>query len=289
MDYEIQKLTSKQFPPLLEEINDPPESLYIKGEYPDVEENKFLCIVGSRKYTSYGKEVTKFIIEGLRGYPIVIISGLAMGIDSIAHESALENGLKTIAVPGSGLGDGVIYPRVNYNLSQRIIKAGGALVSEFAPDFKATPWSFPQRNRIMAGLSNAVLVIEANEKSGTLITARLASEYNRDLMVVPGSIFNETSKGSHLFLKIGATPITSAKDVLSVFGLVDSDVDNVKLFDDMDLSEDEKIILNVLDEPLEKDTLVLKSDLPIHRVSIALSSLEMKGFIKESLGEIFRI
>jgi len=289
MNNDIQKLTTAQFPPLLKEISDPPKVLYMRGEYPDAVSNKFLCVIGSRKYSNYGKEVTKALIRGLRGYPIVIVSGLAIGIDAIAHESAIDNGLTTVAVPGSGISDSAIYPKVNYNLAQRIIKSGGSLVSEFEPEFKATPWSFPQRNRIMAGISHAVLVIEASEKSGTLITARLASEYNRDVFVVPGSIFQESSKGPHLFLKIGATPITSSSDILNAFGFGDGDKETGKLFDDIELTDDERKILNTLDEPLEKETLIERSGLPVHRVSIALSSLEMKGFVRESLGEIFRL
>ena len=142
-------LTKEQFPELLREITDPPKKLFIKGELPS-EEMKFLCVVGSRKYSPYGKEVCRTLIEGLKGYDVVIVSGLALGIDAIAHEAALEVGLTTIAVPGSGLGDKVLHPSTNRNLAKRILDAGGALVSEFEEDFKATYYSFPQRNRIMA-------------------------------------------------------------------------------------------------------------------------------------------
>ena len=120
---------------------------------------------------------------------------LLLGIDSIAHRSALDAGLKTIAVPGSGLDDDALYPREHLQLAREIVEKGGALVSEYEPDFKATTWSFPRRNRIMAGLSKAVLVVEAERPSGTLITARLALDYGRDVFAVPGSIFSETSRG----------------------------------------------------------------------------------------------
>src|SRR3989344_5297892 len=162
MNWEIKKLTSGNFPPQLLEIPQPPKELFI---------------VGSRKYTTYGKEACEKLIEGLRGYPIVIVSGLALGIDSIAHKKALDVGLTTIAFPGSGLDPKVLYPATNAHLAERIVEAGGAVISEFEPDFRATPWSFPQRNRLMAGISDAVLVIEAEQKSGTLITSRLATEY----------------------------------------------------------------------------------------------------------------
>jgi len=288
MERDIYKLTLPEFPPLLQEINDPPEVLYIKGEYPEIENTFFLAVVGSRKYSRYGEAVTKFLIEGLRGYPVVIVSGLAMGIDTIAHKSAMENGLKTVAVPGSGLAKEVLYPRINQGVASRILEKGGALVSEFEPSFKATPWSFPQRNRVMAGLSHAVLVIEAGEKSGTLITARLASEYNRDVLVIPGSVFDEGSKGPHIFLKIGATPITSQEDLRSALGFHDEGA-RVTLFEDMDLSEDEMFILSLLDSPQDKEELIEQSGLPTHRVSSAISSLEIKGCVVERMGSLHRL
>ena len=132
----------------------------------------------------------KHLIEGLRGYPIVIVSGLAYGADAAAHRAALEVGLPTVAVPGSGLDWDILYPRANVGLAREILKAGGALLSEEEPETKAADWTFPKRNRVMAGLSRATLIIEAKELSGSLITARLTVEYNRELLVVPGSIFS---------------------------------------------------------------------------------------------------
>ena len=192
MQYEIKKLARKDWPPLLEEINQLPERLFYVGKIPDWS-RKLLCIVGARKNTSYGKEAAETFIEGLRGYPITIVSGLALGIDSIAHRAALKNNLSTIAVPGSGLSLKVLHPQSHTHLAQEITDKDGMLMNEFEPEFKATQWSFPQRNRIMAGMSHATLIIEAEKKSGTLITARLAAEYNRDVLALPGSIFNTTS------------------------------------------------------------------------------------------------
>src|SRR3989344_2850683 len=185
MSYEIKTLNKKDWPPLLKQINDPPKTLNYAGQIPDYE-RKFLCVVGSRKYTSYGKEVVNSIISDLRGFPITIISGLALGIDSIAHRTAMKNGLPTIAVPGSGLSPRALQPQSHLRLAEEIVRSGGTLMNEFDPNFKATHWSFPQRNRIMAGLSNATFVIEAEKKSGTLITARLAIDYNRDVLTLPG-------------------------------------------------------------------------------------------------------
>jgi DNA processing protein len=213
----IQTLKQKYWPKKLFEIPQPPKQLYIRGELP---KNQFtLCVVGSRKHSSYGKEICEHLISGLKGYPITIVSGLAYGIDTLAHKSAIEAGLKTVAVPGSGISDGSMYPKTNLKLAKKIIKSGGCILSEFDPDLKATSWSFPKRNRIMAGLSDAVLVIEAEEKSGTLITSRLATDYNREVLTIPGSIFSSNSKGPHMLIRLGATPITCVEDILEVFGL----------------------------------------------------------------------
>jgi DNA processing protein len=180
---------------------------------------KLLAVVGSRKYTDYGKELVEYLLDGLRGHNIGIVSGLALGIDSLAHEAALRNNLYTLAIPGGGLSPTAIYPRTHVGLAEKILKSGGGLLSEYDSDFKATTWSFPQRNRIVAGISNATLVIEAGEKSGSLITARLTADYNRELLVVPGNIFSNNSKGTHQFLKLGAIPITEPSDILNVLGI----------------------------------------------------------------------
>lgn len=281
----IQRLAPTKFPELLKEISDPPKELYLRGTLPSAEGLKYLCVVGSRRYTSYGKQVCETLIEGLSGYPIVIVSGLALGIDGIAHSAALRAGLTTIAVPGSGLGAQVLYPRNHVPLAQQILQAGGALLSEFPPDFKATPWSFPQRNRIMASMSHATLLIEAGEKSGTLITARLASEYNRDVLVVPGSIFSATHKGSHQFLRLGATPITSSADILDALDVnLQPKTDNQQRF--KDLSPEEQKVLELLREPLSRDELIRALDMPTHQANILLSAMELKGFITEELGRV---
>lgn len=278
-------LTKKQFPPLLSEIPDAPKQLYYRGTLPDWNANKFLCIVGSRKYSGYGKEVCEQLIAGLSGYPVVVVSGLALGIDSIAHKAALKAGLKTIAVPGSGLDWNVLYPASHINLAKEIINAGGALLSEFAHDFKATPYSFPQRNRIMAGMSHAILVIEAEKKSGTLITSRLGTEYNRDVLTVPGSIFSAGSSGPHMLIRLGATPITSPAELLEALGFKKDEKETTKR-DYSQCSSNEKALLELLAEPLTRDELIHRSGMNASEANSTLSILEIKGFIKESLGEI---
>src|SRR3984885_1716838 len=164
MSDSIRELSPEEFPELLKEINDPPKKLRLRGELPNLE-NKMLCIVGSRKYSAYGREMCESIIKGLSDYPITIVSGLALGIDSIAHRAALRAGLQTIAVPGSGLSSKALHPQAHVELANEIVENGGGLLSEYADDFKATQWSFPQRNRIMAGMCHATIVIEAEKKS----------------------------------------------------------------------------------------------------------------------------
>jgi DNA processing protein len=280
----IKKLKKEEFPKALLEIPQPPKTLYMKGDWPK-ENAIYLCVVGSRKFTSYGKDACEKLIAGLKGLPVVIVSGLAMGIDAIAHKAAIKNGLTTIAFPGSGLDDRALFPSVNLHLSKEILDSGGALVSEFEPDFKATQYGFPLRNRLMAGVSKAVLVIEAEEKSGTLITARLATEYNRDVLVVPGSINSPSSKGTNWLLRQGATPITKTEDLLEALGFEIKDEDKqAKLF--ADCSPEEKKVLDLLREPISRDELIRQMDMPTASANAMLSVMEIKGLIKESLGEI---
>jgi DNA processing protein len=282
---EIQKLPKNKFPEALLEIPQPPENLWIIGEMPSPD-LIYLCVVGSRKFTSYGKEACEKIIAGLKGYPIVIVSGFAMGIDTIAHKKAMQVGLKTLVFPGSGLSAEAMYPKTNVRLMSEVVENGGCLISEFEPDFKATQWSFPMRNRLMAGISKAVLIIEAEEKSGTLITARLTTEYNRDLLVVPGSIFSPNSKGVNKLLKAGAAPITSGEDVLEALGfkLPIDEEKQAKLFSD--LLPEEKIVVNLLREPSPRDDLIRAMKMPTPTANALLSVMEIKGLIKEETGEI---
>lgn len=279
-------LIPTDFPPLLREIPDAPEKLYVRGAMPDTENKKWLAVVGSRAVTPYGRQACEFLIEGLRGYPIVIVSGLAYGVDALAHKVALGVGLTCVGVPGSGLGWDVLYPRANVTLAREIVAKGGALLSEFEPDFKATDYSFPQRNRIMAGLSHAVLVIEAKERSGSLITARLATEYNRELLVVPGSIFSDASRGTHQFLKLGATPVAEPNDILRALGIEAREA--APASSRSDLSDVERHVLDTINSPLSRDELIRSLGLSITEANVLLSTMEIKGLIKEELGLVAR-
>jgi DNA processing protein len=282
---EIRKLTKNEFPKALLEIPQPPKNLWVIGELPP-ENLIYLCIVGSRKFTSYGREACEKIITGLKDYPIVIVSGFAMGIDTIAHKKAMQVGLRVVVFPGSGLNKDTIFPKTNIHLMEKVIESGGCFISEFEPDLKAAYWTFPLRNRLMAGISKAVLIIEAEEKSGTLITARLTTEYSRDLLAVPGSIFSTNSKGTNKLIRAGATPVTCTEDVLEALGfeLKKDEEKQRKLF--ADLLPEEKRVVDFLREPIPRDELIQAMKMPTPKVNAILSVMEIKGLIKEEFGEI---
>jgi DNA processing protein len=290
---EIITLFPHQFPPLLKEINDPPKHLHVQGNLDPLFDKTFkiLCVVGTRRYSHYGKEVTEKLIAGLRGYNICIVSGLALGIDSIAHRAALDAGLPTIAFPGSGLDESVLYPHSHKKLAREIVEKGGALISEFDMTMPALEWTFPARNRLMAGVSHATLVIECTLKSGTLITSARATDYNRDVAAVPGSIFSSHSEGPHMLISKGATPITSTDDLLEFLGFArQHGQSRLPLGENprfLELGTGDKIILKYLEKgPRTKDQLVRELDIDPHMLNRALTLLELEGFIKEEGGVV---
>lgn len=289
----IPRESFKDYPLLMRllELHDVPDKLYIAGELPNVALDEFgratpriLSIVGSRKHSTYGKIATEKLIGSLAGEPVVILSGLAFGIDALAHESALKHSLMTMAIPGSGLDAKMLYPNIHLSLAERIVEAGGTLISEFAPDMQAAQWTFPARNRIVAALSDAILIIEAAEKSGALITARQGLELGRDIGAVPGEIFSDTSFGTNSLIRDGAALIGNAEDVYSLLHLTKKEKVSAH-----DFTEDEKTILDLLREPKEKDLLLIESNLPPERFLMTLSSLEMKGCVQETFGEVRKV
>ena len=281
---DLRTITREEFPASLREIPQPPERLWLRGSMPPPE-TKLLAVVGSRALTRYGREACEYLIEGLGGYPISIVSGLALGADACAHRSALANGLHTIAIPGSGLGDDVLYPRTNRDLAQKILDTGGALLSEHAPDHQARQYDFPSRNRIMVGLSQAVLMIESGEKSGTLITARLAADYNRDLLCVPHPIKGIHSAGSHQFLRLGATLVSEPAHILEALGITLPETpEDTAQRPLLLLSDAERILYELLTEPRSRDALLRCANMPAHEALSALGSLELQGFISERFG-----
>lgn len=299
--YEIRDFDQKEWPERLKEIPQPPKRLRIAGMLPP-DNLYYLCVVGSRTYTPYGERAVHEIVGGLAGYPLAIVSGLAIGIDALAHRAALDAKLPTIGLPGSGLSPNALYPRSNADLAREIVEKNGALISEYDDNYKAMLYSFPQRNRLMAGLSHATLIIEAGAKSGTLITARLSTEYNRDVLVVPGSIFSPQSRGTNWLFRQGATPITSARDILMHWGLVskdnklqdapstsaEPDAHHTTLFETaaLECTPTERAILEQLAEPQERDVLIRTTGISVDEANIAFATLEIKGLIDESLGKI---
>lgn len=277
----LRTLSPNEFPALLKEIPDPPETLYLEGASIP-EDLTRIAVVGSRKYTDYGRRATEKIIRELAPYKVAIVSGCALGIDSVAHQAAIQNNMYTVGIPGSGLDRSVFYPRSNYFLKEAILQSGGSLLSEFEPLQPATKWTFPQRNRIMAGMSEAVLVVEAAERSGTLITARLGLEYNREVFVVPGSIFSETSAGSNRLIRDGASPVLSGQDIIEELGLVKKEETEGKNEDHPDHS-----ILGQLSEETSRDEFVsLVGD--AQEAQILLSKLELQGKITQRGNTIFK-
>lgn len=282
---EPQILTPARYPAQLREIPQPPQKLWLQGALPE-DGTRFLAVVGSRALTRYGREACEFLIAGLAGYPVSIISGLALGTDACAHKAALAAGLHTIAIPGSGLADDVLYPRAHVRLAREILAAGGALLSEHEPDYRAHPYDFPSRNRIMVGLAHAVLVIEAGERSGTLITGRLATDYNRELLCVPHRIGDANSFGAHLFLRQGAEPASEPSHVLRALGIEPPEEETAP---PIPLSENEAQVIAALAEPRTRDELIRTVPLPAHETLALLGTLELKGAVKEMLGAWHRI
>lgn len=207
-------LEDDQYPKLLKQIHRPPEAIYYQGR---LHNNLFpIAIVGSRKMTPYGLNAVNKIVSALSGLPIIIISGLAYGVDAAVHQAALDNNIKTLAVLGNSLEDR-IYPASNIPLANKILASGGGLVSELNGDFPLQKMNFPMRNRIISGISECVIVIEADLDSGSLITADFAIEQNRDLFALPGSIFSRYSAGTNNLLKSHAYLIDSAEDILNKY------------------------------------------------------------------------
>lgn len=280
----IRGLLPEEYPELLKEIPQPPQQLRCEGLLPPPE-NKLLAVVGARKFSSYGREMCETLIAGLAGEPVTIVSGLALGIDSIAHRAAMRFGLHTLAIPGSGLDRSVIHPRSHAPLANEIVENGGCLLSEYDDLMPAGVWAFPRRNRIMAGMCHATLVIEAEKRSGTLITSRLATEYNRDVGAVPGPLHSPSSEGPHMLIRLGAALIRDRNDLLELLGLPRKD-EPPTLMEIEELTGEEKIFIKLLETPRERDTLIRLSKLETGSANAILSLLEIKGLIKEELGEV---
>jgi DNA processing protein len=287
MDNKISKLHKDEWPEGLFEIPQKPKEIFIRGNFPDKYSHKFLCIVGSRKHSPYATESIKKLLSGLRNTNIVIVSGLAIGIDTVAHQTALENNLKTIAVVGGGVAKDAVYPSMNRRLSEEIINKGGCIISEYEK-IESQPWTFPARNRIMAGLSDAILVVEANEKSGTLITARLALDYNKDLLIVPTTIFSPYGQGSNRLMSEGARAVFESKDILDALGIQtpNSVIPAQAGTQALNLNSKEKLLLSLIRNEIQAfDEILLESKMETSELSQILMEMEIKGLIIKTVGK----
>lgn len=287
MQFPMRQMKVGEYPALLRQIPGAPKQLYIRGAMPDPS-LRYLCVVGSRACTAYGRSVVQRIIAGLAKYPVAIVSGMALGIDAEALKAALDVGLPAVAVLPSSLDDASQYPVTNRPLAKRILALGGALLSEMRGPYKANLYDFPKRDRIMAGMGHATLIVEAGEKSGTLITARLALDFNREVLAIPHELGRPSGMGVNRLLREGATLVRNSDDVLESLGL--------KLLENpvqgalpVDLTKSETNIIEVLIEPLVRDELLERADLSAQDASIALSSLLIRGLIVERLGKIERV
>ena len=296
----IINLQDKRYPPVLKQIYDPPPVLYIKGNL-SRRDNLAISIVGTRRCSLYGQEQASRLAHFLGSAGFTIISGMARGIDTAAHQGALAAKGRTIAVQGCGLAN--IFPPENKRLFQ-LIAESGACISELPLEYEPLSENFPPRNRIIAGLSLGTIIIEAPLRSGALITARAALENNREVMAVPGKIDSPLSRGAHQLIKQGAKLVESIEDVMEALGYVGeqlrthvsaaaaaaSEKVETPLFDvsQFNLSDSEKTIYDSLSkEPLHVDQIIAETNLPPGSINAGLISLRLKGLIKQLPGNLF--
>lgn len=277
-------IKSPEYPNLLKEIHSSPQRLWLAGAKLNDKEKR-LTVVGTRKPSRYGQKVVEQIVKDVASSGVTIVSGLAIGIDCLAHKAALDVGGKTIAILPGGLDN--IYPPSNCKLAERIIKNGGTLISEYQKGTECFKSNFVARNRIQSGISDAVLVIEAAEKSGTLITANFALDQGRVVMAIPGNINSPVSAGTNQLIKDGATPITCAQDILESLGI---NIKAAKVADYKPQNDAEQTIIELLKSgTVQSEEIQTGSGLSPVEYSMALTMLEIKGVITQSAPGIWDI
>lgn len=268
------------YPARLKNIQQPPPVLYLRGEY-TLQDHWAVAIVGTRRITSYGRQVTEQIATLLARNGITVVSGLARGVDGVAHQAALAVGGRTLAVLGSGVDQ--IYPPEHRTLADKIMKAG-AVISDYAPGTPPEAANFPPRNRIISGLSGAVVVIEAGDTSGALITATFAADQGKEVFAVPGGIYSPQSKGTNRLIQQGATPMLDPQDILEAL-----DIHRVEQYHQASLllpaDEVESSLMTILNlEPMHIDDIQAQSGLPIEKISASLTMMELKGMVRQVTG-----
>ena len=273
-----------RYPYLLKHIDNPPTGLFLLGNIDICNMERTLAVVGSRKASENSKNTLRNILSGFANTDICIVSGLAEGIDTVAHKTAIENNIKTIAVIGGGFDK--IYPKSNIELFNKIIDGNGAVITEYWPDTDAISWHFPVRNRIVSGLSKGVLIAEAAIKSGAMITGKLALEQGKELMCIPGLISNPNTEGIYSLLKTGATLITNTQDILDALNWEFKTNIQKKEEKTYNFSEEEKLIYDILrKDSLTMDEIVTKTNLNINDLMVILTKLELDGVISQTHGE----
>lgn len=289
--FDIVTMNDPDYPPLLLQIPDPPPFLYVSGTLDRLSNN--IAVVGSRNATDYGVSITKILCEDLASYKITVVSGMARGIDTAAHEGALNGKGKTIAVLGSGLER--IYPVQNMKLF-RLISENGAVISELPLMAEPDAFNFPSRNRIISGISLGTVVVEATNRSGSLITARLAADQNREVFAVPGSIRSFKSTGTHTLIKQGAKLVENAKDIIDeLINSIRPEKDVSKPGekcgqDKIFLSDEDSTVLKALGPyPVHIDDIIRKTELEPGKIMGILLKLELKDIVKQSPGKMFSL
>jgi len=291
-------INDSKYPELLKKINNPPERIYYKGDWPaspsqggddSIFEN-CLGVVGSRRMTTYGKQITNQLVTKIAGAGVTIVSGFMYGIDATAHRAALNGEGKTIAVMPCGVD--IVHPGYQKELYKKILERGGLIISEFEKGFPPDTWTYPKRNRIVAGLSKAVMVVEAAKKSGSLITANFAKKYKRKLFAVPGPLTSASSQGTTQLIKEGADIVTSPGDILDFYNIKSKtgkdSLNSFSLNSFQNLNELEKRIMKKLEqEPMEIDALARSMNLPISKINTTLSFMQLKSLIKEENGKYY--
>ena len=278
-------IADKNYPKFLKKIKNAPAVIYYRGELNPSEQ--CFAIVGTRMFSPYGKQVALEMAGDLAEAELIIVSGLAPGIDTFAHTATVERRKRTIAVLGTGVDEKSIYPQSNLKLAQRILETGGCLISEYPPGTRGTQFTFPQRNRIISGLSLGILVVEAKERSGALITAEWARKQKRLVFAVPGPIHSLNSRGCHYLIKQGAKLVENADDILKELNLPYSTSGVGYLTGG---TPEENLILEVLKEgPLYIDKIIEKTKLSAQKVASNLAILEIKGKVKNLGANVYAV
>ena len=281
MEEGVVDIKNKKYPKALKEIKSPPKRLYYRGNWDeDIFEN-CLAVVGSRRMTSYGRRIAEKMVRDIASAGITIVSGFMYGIDATSHRASLDGGGRTIAVMPCGVN--IVHPEYQGELYDDILKNKGLIISEFEKDFPPDTWTYPKRNRIVAGLSKSTFVVEAALKSGSLITAGFAKKYKRKIFALPGPTSSKVSEGTNQLIKNGASIVTCAQDILDFYDIKKSDSNNLNFQKAEGL---EKKILEILKrEPMERDALSRMFEIPSSKIGTILSLMTMKGLISQEGGK----